>query len=154
MSPEPDALVSAVSDIKAAIQNAQQLTPDILISKAELDLKTTLEAGPNASFKLGPVEFGGKYTASQVQTLSLKLTPAPRLVEPKSLASDALTAGIVAVNLAAKAAASSAPAFGLDEATVEINFGTDKSGKVTFIIGGEGESTNTHTMKLTLKSRS
>ena len=153
MSTAPDALVSAASDIKTAIQNAQVLTPDIMITKAQIQLKTTLEAGPNASFKLGPVEIGGKYTSSEIQTLSLSLTPLPKAVALMSAASDALTQGIVAVSRAATLAASSEPAFGLDEATVDLNFGTDKSGKVTFVVGGEGESTNTHTMTLTLKKR-
>jgi len=153
MSVAPDALVSAVKDIKSAIQNAQEQTPEIIISKATLELKTTLTAGPNASFKLGPVEFGGKYTSSQIQTLSLTLIPIPKVVELYGPAADALTQGIIAVSLAAKEAASAEPAFGLDEATVELNFGTDASGKVTFVIGAEGDNGTTHTMTLSLKRR-
>jgi hypothetical protein len=146
-------LVGLVHDIKTAIQNAQQETPDILITKAECGLKTTLSKGPKGGVKLGPVEIGGKYVWTDIQTLSLTLTPIPRVVELFSPASDALTQGIAAISMAANDAASSEPRFGMDEATVEINFGVDASGSITVFAGGEVSDQNVHTLKLTLKKR-
>jgi hypothetical protein len=149
-TPKPVTLADLVRDIKTAIQNAQQQTPDILITKAECSLKATLSGGPKGGLTLGPVQIGGKYVRSQIQTLSLTLTPVPRVAELMSPASDALTKGIAAISAAANEAASSEPRFGLNEATVEINFGIDASGSVTVFVGGEVGEQNVHTLKLTL----
>jgi hypothetical protein len=149
---KPDALVAAVQEIKTAIQNAQLQTPEIVVTKAAVVIKTTLTGGPNATLKLGPVEIGAKYSLSQIQTLSLTLTPAPKEIELFGTMSDALTSGIVAICNAAREAAISEPPFSLEEATVEVNFTTDSSGKVTFVLGGEIGHEVTHTLRLTLKN--
>jgi hypothetical protein len=146
-------LVDLVHDIKMAIQNAQKQAPDILITKAECSLKTTLSKGPKGALKLGPVEIGGKYVRTEIQTLSLKLVPILSTVDLMSPASDALTQGIAAISKAANDAASSEPRFGLDEATVDINFGVDASGSITVFGGGEVSDQNVHTLKLTLKKK-
>jgi hypothetical protein len=153
MADQSDALVQLVQDVKTAIQDAQEQTPDILVTKAELTLKTTTEAGPGLDIKLGPVEIGGHYTTTEIQTLTLVLVPMPKVVALMSPAADALTASIVAINAAAREAARAEPRFGLDAATVSLNLGIDKGGKVTAVFGGGINANNLHTLTLTLKPK-
>lgn len=153
MSSETKTLVDLVKEIKTAIQDAQGQNPEILIAKAECELKTGLVAGPSGFIELGPIKIGGKYAESEIQTLSLSLTPVPPTVELFGRAADALTQGIAAISKAATEAASSAPRFGLDGATVEIKFGVDANGKIEFVIGGGVERNTAHTLKLTLKKK-
>ena len=153
MADQPDALVKLVQDIKQAIQDAQIETPDIIVTKATLEVKTTTESGPNAGFKLGPVEIGLHYTETQIQTMTLVLTPIAKVVELMSPPADALTMAITAVSAAAQEAARAEPRFGLQEATVSLNIGLDKGGKLTAVVGGGISANNVHTLTLTLKTQ-
>jgi hypothetical protein len=116
-------------------------------------VKVTISGGPHAGFKWGPVEFGGHYTETQIQTLNLKLAPVPKLLELMSTTSDALTDAITSISSVVHEALRSEPRFGLDEATVSLNVGIDEGGKITVIAGGGINSKNAHTLTLTLKNR-
>ncbi|MBV8593962.1 MAG: hypothetical protein JOZ27_06665 [Caulobacteraceae bacterium] len=153
MPASSDAIVSLVQAVKAAIQDAQDETPDIVVTQAVLEVKATTEGGPAVGFKWGPVEIGGAYTKSQVMTLSLTLTPMPKVVELMSVPEDALVAAIASVSEAARAAVASEPRFGLEQAVVTLNIGVTKSGKLTAVVGGGVSSDELHTLTLTLKGR-
>lgn len=146
-------LQDLIRDVKLAIQNAQLRTPDIIVTKAELEIKTTLSGGPGIEGKIGPVEISGQYSKSQIQTLSLVLVPKPSAIELMGPRTDSLTDAIALISSAAREAAASEPRFALNEATVELNFAVDKSGKAMFIVGADISTTNTHTLVLTLQNK-
>jgi len=150
---ETNELVDLIRSIKYAVQNAQLRTPEITIDKAELELKTVFSGGVSAAAKLGPVDLGGTYSDSEIQTLSPALVPAPPDVKLMSPASDRLTEAIVAVSNAARAAATSEPRFELSEATVEIKFGVDKTGKAQVFIGADIALSRSNTLTLTLSTK-
>jgi hypothetical protein len=150
---KPD-IVSLVSDIKRAIQNAQLQTPDLLVTQADLEIKTTSTAGLRVGgFKWGPVELGGSYTQTQIQTVHMTLTPAPAVIELMSPPTDALTEAIASISAAAREAALAEPRFVLKEATICLNVGIDADGKLTIVVGGEAGSNNVHELKLTVSTK-
>lgn len=145
-----DALIALVNDVKTAIQHAQDQTPDVAVTKAELELKTTFSGGAGVDWKIAALELSGKYTQSEVQTLHLVLTPQQSRLVPFSKVSDRLADAIAAISSAAKAAADSQPSFTLEASTVTLNLGVDKGGKAMIVAGGSAASSNYHTLTLTI----
>ncbi len=146
-------IVALVRDLKSAIQQAQLQTPDIVVTRAELELKATLTKGPGVEAKFQALELSGHYTRSEIQTLNLSLTPKPPAVRAFSPVSDQLADAIATISFAAREAANSNPKFDLQESSVSLNIGVDKGGKAMVIVGGTAESSNYHTLKLTLKPK-
>lgn len=105
----------------------------------------------STKFKLVPLEVSGHYKETEIQTIALSLVPEPATLELMSRVSDELADAIEVIKTAVQEAARSAPTFGLAEATVSLNVGVAKDGKLSVIIGGSMESVTTHTVKLILK---
>lgn len=143
-----DQLADVVRQLKKAIQEAQLRTPDIVVARADLQIKTTLSGGPGVDFSFHALELSGSYVRSQVQTLTMSLTPRPPAMELMSPVSDQLADAIAAISTAAREAAVSEPAFDLQDATIELNIGVDKQGKAMIIAGGTVDSANYHTLTL------
>jgi hypothetical protein len=145
-------LVKLVQELKLAIQNAQSRTTDLIVSRAELEIKTTTTIGPSGALKWGPVEIDGHYTESQIQTLCLALTPMPKPVRLMKPTADALADAIASISAAVHESVSTEPKFGLDEGTVSLNIVVEKGGKLSVVAGGGINSNNVHTLTLTLKA--
>lgn len=148
-----DQLVSIVQQLKKAIQEAQLRTPDVTVTTAEIQLKTTLSAGPGVDFSFHALEISGSYTHSEIQTLTISLTPHPPAMEIMAPVTDQLVDAIASISSAAREAAVSEPRFDLQSATVDLNVGVDKEGKAMIVIGGSAASSNYHTLTLTVKSK-
>ena len=143
-----------ISDIKTAIQRAQTaLTAGQLhIAKAELEIKTALQATAEAGIKftLVPVDLSGKYAQKDTQTISLTFVPTPAAVRMLSPISDDLTSAILAAVQAVKDASVSKPQFDLNEAAVSLEIGITADGSIKVGIGGGVTRESAHTVKLTL----
>jgi hypothetical protein len=148
-----DQLISIVRQLKKAIQEAQLRTPDVTVTNAEVELKTTLSGGPGMDLTFHALELSGSYTRSEVQTLTISLTPHPPAMELMSPVSDQLVDAIAAISSAAREAAVSEPRFDLQHATIALNIGVDKQGKAMIVVGGSADSSNYHTLTLSVKSR-
>jgi hypothetical protein len=147
-----DELVDVVSQLKEAIQRAQEQTPGVQVTSAQIQLKTTMSGGPGVDLTFHALQLSGSYSRSQVQTLTVTLTPRPPALELMSPVSDQLADAIAAISSAARQAAVSEPKFDLQDATIELNIGVDKQGKAMIIAGGSVESSNYHVLTLTVKS--
>jgi hypothetical protein len=154
MDASTNELVHLVQELKRAIQSAQSRTPDIVVVRAELEIKTTTAAGPSGSIKWGPVEIDGHYTESQIQTLCLALTPVPKSLTLMKPAADALVDAIASISAAAHESISTEPRFSLEQGLISLNIGIDKGGKLSVVTGGGINSNNVHTLNLTLKTSS
>lgn len=143
-----------ISDIKTALQRAQTaLTAGHLhIAKAELEIKTVLEATAEAGFKftLVPLDLSGKYARKDSQTISLTFVPAPAAVRMLSPVADDLTSAILAAVQAIKDASAAKPQFDLDEAAVSLEIGVTADGSIKVGLGGGVSRESTHTVKLIL----
>jgi hypothetical protein len=147
-----DQLIDIVRQLKRAIQEAQSQTPDITMTSATVELKTTLSGGPGMDVSFHALELSGAYTHSEIQTLTISLTPHPPAIELMSPISDQLIDAIAAISSAAREAAVSEPRFDLQDATITLNIGVDKQGKAMIIVGGSAASSNYHTLTLSVKS--
>ncbi len=143
-----DQFADVVRQLKKAIQEAQLRAPDIVVTRADLQLKTTLSGGPGVDVSFHALELSGSYVRSQVQTLTMSLTPHPPAIELMSPVSDQLADAIATISSAARDAAVSEPRFDLQDATIELNIGVDKHGKAMVIAGGTVDSANYHTLTL------
>jgi hypothetical protein len=143
-----DQLVDIVRQLKVAIQQAQLKTPGIRISRADVELKTTLTGGAGVDARFQVLEVTGKYTGTEIQTLQMTLTPHPPALELMSPMSDGLVDAIAAISAGAAAAAAEAPKFDLKAARITLNIGVDRAGKVLIFVGGSVESSNYHTLTL------
>jgi hypothetical protein len=148
-----DQLVTIVQQLKKAIQEAQLRTPDITVATAQIQLKTTLSGGPGVDFSFHALEISGNYTHSEIQTLTISLTPHPATIEIMAPVADQLVEAIASISSAAREAAVSEPRFDLQGATIDLNVGIDKEGKAMIVIGGSAASSNYHTLTLTVKSK-
>lgn len=147
-----DQLISIVRQLKSAIQQAQLQTPDVTVASAEVELKTTLSGGPGVDLTYQALKLSGSYSRSQIQTLTISLTPNPPAIQLLSPISDQLVDAIASISSTAREAVTSEPKFDLQDATIVLNIGVDKQGKAMVIIGGSVDSSNYHTLTLKVKS--
>lgn len=122
------------------------------LTSATVELKTTLSGGPGVDASFHALQLSGSYTHSEIQTLTISLTPRPPAIELMSPVSDQLIDAIAAISSAAREAAVSEPKFDLQEATISLNIGVDKQGNAMIIVGGSADSSNYHTLTLNVKS--
>lgn len=156
-----EAVIQLVNEVKKAILEAQQRpgAKNIKVTKVDLELKSTFtkEGEGGITDKITswipiPIELSGKISQASTDTISLSLVPEPAL-ELYGEVSDELADAIEVIAKGADAAAQSSPTFGLTEATVSLNIGWTKEGKVVVLVGGEVQSDVAHTAKLTLQRR-
>lgn len=144
-----------VRDVKEAVQYSQKLLEQggITISRVDLKLKTILERIGGAKFKIRPIEISGQYAKTDIETINLSLIPKVPDIELMGSVDEPLYGAIEAINSAVQEAASSAPAFEFAEATVTLDVGITKEGTVAVVAGVKGKKVTTHTVTLTLTTR-
>jgi hypothetical protein len=144
-----------VEDVKAAVLRSQEkLEADrINITRVELEIKTVIQksAGVEGKLELIPLEGSAHYSTSDTQTISLSLIPEKPTIKLLAPVADELAEAIQVISEGVQEAARSYPAFGLDEASVVLNVGIKKDGKILIVLGASGEKETTHSIKLTIK---
>ena len=152
-----DNVPSLVREIKKAIQNAQNHLDNyhLMISNLELEIKTKINMASGGELKLGivPVELSANLSKTDIHTITISLTPVESSVELLGNVEDELTNAIKLVGMTIQEAATSTPAFELENSTINLNFGVSTEGKISIIAEAGGARESTHTIKLTLKKK-
>jgi len=158
MANDPEnAIMDLVRQVKEAIRQMESSRPDkkLKISKVDLEIKTTLKKEVGASGKVKwlpiPIELSANHQKSEIQTITLSLVPTETVLMKGSV-SDELADAIKVIRVGVEEAAKSNPPFDLKEATVSLNIGSTKDGKIQVIVGGGIKTENTHSVKLYLAS--
>ncbi len=145
-------------DLAGRIEAAQGDRATVTIEKLELTLKAVAERSAGGDFKLKvPFDFSGGVDARQqeVQTVQITLVPPPPVVA-KGLAppdlKNSLVEAILSVGDGVRAAAQGEPKFGLEGASVELNFVVGSGGSISLVVRGAARSEMTQTVKLSLRS--
>lgn len=153
-------IVDLVRQVKEAIRHAEDRNPDkkLAVTQVDLEIKATFKKQIGADGKVSwlpvPVDLSAHHASSEVQTISLSLVPlAPKAVLMGTVA-DELADAIQAIRAGLREAAQSNPPFTLKDASVSLALGTTSDGKVQVVVGGQVDSENTHTVKLTLGAAS
>jgi len=153
MSDHNSEFVNLVKEIKAAIQNAQLGTgaSGLAVKKVDLELNTVIEkTGGINIVKILSFDISAEYKKEEINIIKMSLVPEPSSVKLMGSVQQELEESIRLVNTVLQEAALSAPVFELNEASIELKFGVNKSGKVEVIASGSGKSALTHTIRLTL----
>jgi hypothetical protein len=149
-------IVDLIQQVKSAIRHAEDRSPDkkLAVTQVDLEIKTTfkkeIEADGKVSWLPIPIELTAHHTQSEIQTLSLTLVPLKTAAVLMGTVADELADAIEAIRAGLEEAAESYPPFNLKDASISLNIGTTTDGKVMVIVGGEVDSENAHTVKLTL----
>lgn len=152
-------LPELIQQVKRALEQAEARLPDAALSVTQLvvEVKTTLEKTVGAGGKVRwlpvPIELSAAATHSRTQVITVKLEPEPQPVLMGEVADD-LADAILAVKAGVEEARRRPPHFRLTEATVKLEIGTTREGKVRVLAGAEAEGASTHVITLTLASRS
>jgi hypothetical protein len=151
-----NAIVDLVRQVKAAIRHAEDRNPDkkLTVTQVDLEIKATFKKQIGADGKVSwfpvPIDLSAHHGSSEVQTISLCFIPAKFGAVLMGTVADELADAIESIRVALEEAAQSNPPFTLKDASVSLELGTTSDGKVQVIVGGEADSENTHTVKLTL----
>ena len=131
---------------------------DITITGAALTLNVvvTNDVGGNLRFRLFGHDLGGGVTLSSADTQTIQLDLTPVTSDEVEFLGDGenvsvkLVSAMRAIRASVQRASAAKPRFGLDQASVELNFQVDKDGTIDFIVAGSAKKTNVQTVKLVL----
>ncbi|TVR59411.1 MAG: hypothetical protein EA422_15100 [Gemmatimonadales bacterium] len=152
-------LPELIRQVKQAIEQAEARLPDaaLTVTQVVVEVKTTLEKKVGAGGKIRwlpiPIELSAAATRARTQVITVKLEPEPQPVLMGEVA-DELADAIFAVHAGVEEARRRPPHFRLAEATVKLEIGTTREGKIKVLAGAEADGATTHTVTLTLAARS
>jgi hypothetical protein len=146
--------VRLVREVKGAIlETADDLAAQGLqVRQVDLELKTRLARQFGGALRVKIIELSGQVAKEEVQTIMISLVPRPEALRLMGPVSEELRESVEVISSAVREAAQSAPIFDLDSASVSLEVGVERSGKVSVFLEGSGKRGNTHTITLTLAS--